>query len=126
MAQLDSYTGTPYSKFVKVRVRKRATERLSRVGKDVVRGLKESAAHARGEISLRAYEYDVPGPVDVGAIRAKSGLSQSQFARRFGFSVRTLQDWELGRAQPPSAVRAYLTVIDRFPKTVEKALLGAA
>jgi putative transcriptional regulator len=71
---------------------------LSRVGKDVVHGLKEAAAHVRGEISLRAYEYDVPG----------------------------LQDWELGRSQPPSAVRAYLTVIDRFPETVEKALLGAA
>ncbi|MGA3020264.1 MAG: helix-turn-helix domain-containing protein [Bryobacteraceae bacterium] len=105
---------------------KRATERLSRVGRDVVHGLKQAAAHARGEISLRAYEYDVPGPVDVKAIRAKTGLSQSQFARRYGFRTRTLQDWELGRAQPPSAVRAYLTVIDRFPETVEKALLGAA
>ena len=108
------------------RVSKRAPETLSRVGKDFVHGLKEVAAHARGEKSLRAYEYDVPGPVDVKAIRAKSGLSQSQFARRFGFSTRTLQDWELGRAHPPSAVRAYLTVIDRFPKTGEKALLGAA
>ena len=105
---------------------KRAPEKLTRVGKDVVQGLKEAAAHARGEVSLRAYEYDVPGPVDVKAIRTKSGLSQSQFARRYGFSPRTLQDWELGRAKPPSAVRAYLTVIDRFPKTVEKALLGAA
>jgi putative transcriptional regulator len=111
---------------VKVRIRKRAPAGLSRIGKDVVHGLKEAAAHARGEISLRAYEYEVPGPVDVKAIRAKSGLSQSQFAHRFGLSTRTLQDWELGRAQPPSAVRAYLTVIDRFPKTVEKALLGAA
>jgi len=107
-------------------VGKRPAEKLSRVGKDVVRGLKESAAHVRGEISLSTYEYDVPGPVDVRAIRAKSRLSQSQFAHRFGFSTRTLQDWELGRSQPPSAARAYLTVIDRFPKTVEKALLGAA
>jgi len=108
------------------RASKRAPRKLSRVGKDVVHGLKEAAAHARGAISLRAYEYDVPGQVDVKAIRAKSGLSQSQFARRYGFSTRTLQDWELGRAQPPSAVRAYLTVIDRFPGMVEKALLGAA
>jgi putative transcriptional regulator len=74
------------------RVNRRSPEKLSRVGKDVVYGLKEAAAHVRGEISLRAYEYDVPGPVDVKAIRAKSGLSQSQFARRFGFSNRTLQD----------------------------------
>lgn len=107
-------------------VNKRAPEKLSRVGKDVVQGLKEAAAHARGRLSLRADEYNVPGPVDVKAIRAKSGLSQSRFARRYGFSPRTLQDWELGRAQPPSAVRAYLTVIDRFPETVERALLGAA
>jgi putative transcriptional regulator len=76
-------------------------------------------------MSLREYTYEVPGPVDVKAIRAKTGLSQSQFSRCYGFSVCTLQDWELGRAQPPSAVRAYLTVIDRFPETVEKALLGA-
>ena len=108
------------------RASKPGTERLSRVGKDVVHGLKEAAAHTRGEISLRAYEYDVPGPVNVKAIRAKSGLSQSQFARRYGFSTRTLQDWELGRAKPPSAVRAYLMVIGRFPETVAKALLGAA
>ncbi len=108
------------------RVSRRAPEKLSRVGRDVVEGLKEATAHVRGEVSLREYEYDVPGPVDVKAIRAKSGLSQSQFARRFGFSVRTLQDWELGRAKPPSAVRAYLMVIDRFPEAVEKALLGAA
>ena len=88
--------------------------------------MKEAAAQVSSETSLREYEYDVPGPVDVKAIRAKSGLSQSQFAHRYGFSTRTLQDWELGRAQPPSAVRAYLTVINRFPETVEKALLGAA
>jgi putative transcriptional regulator len=107
-------------------LRKPVPDRLSRIGKDVAHGLKEATAHVRGEIALRAYEYDVPGPVNVKAIRAKSGLSQSQFARRYGFSTRTLQDWELGRAKPPSAVRAYLTVIDRFPETVEKALLGAA
>jgi len=82
--------------------------------------LKEAARDVRGEKSLRAYEYEVPGPVDVKAIRGKSGLSQSQFARRFG-SVPHIARLELGRAQPPSAVRAYLTVIDRFPETVEKA-----
>ena len=68
----------------------------------------------------------MPGPVNVKAIRTKQGLSQSQFAKRYGFCVRTLQDWELGRVRPPSAVRAYLTVIERYPDTVEKALMGAA
>jgi len=100
----------------------RERQRLSRVGKDVVAGLKEAIAHARGEKALPAREYEVPGPVDVRAVRARSGLSQSEFAREYGFSVRTLQEWESGGAKPPSAVRAYLTVIDRNPKAVRAAL----
>ncbi|MEO8367877.1 MAG: helix-turn-helix domain-containing protein [Candidatus Solibacter sp.] len=94
----------------------------SRVGRDVLSGLKEALAHVRGEITLPSREYEVPGPVDVRAIRARSSLSQSQFAREYGFSVRTLQEWESGGAKPPSAVRAYLTVIDRNPKAVRAAL----
>jgi len=87
------------------RVNKRTPEKLSRVGKDVVHGLKEAAAHVRGEISLRAFEYDVPGPVDVKAIRAKSGLSQSQFARRFGFSRIAPKADALGYVLSPFGLR---------------------
>ena len=57
------------------------------------RQLKEAIAHSRGEISLRTYEYEVPGPVDVKAIRGKSGLSQSQFARRYGFTAMSARQW---------------------------------
>jgi putative transcriptional regulator len=96
----------------------------SPAGRAVVEGLKEAIAHVRGDITLPTHEY--PPRVDVKAIRAKSGLSQSQFADRYGFNARTWHDWEVGRVQPPSAVRAYFIVIDRFPETVERALKGAA
>jgi putative transcriptional regulator len=33
------------------------------------------------------------------------------------------QEWEQGRRRPESAVRAFLTVIDRNPEAVEKALM---
>jgi putative transcriptional regulator len=69
---------------------------------------------------------NVPAAVDVKAIRTKSGLSQPEFAKRYGFNLRTLQDWESSGSQPPSPVRAYLTVIDRVPHTVAKALNGTA
>ena len=42
-------------------------------------------------------------PVDLKAVRARLRLSQAQFAARYGFNVRTLQDWESNRVQPPSA-----------------------
>jgi putative transcriptional regulator len=76
----------------------------------------------RGEIPLRSRTIHVPDEVDVRAVREKSGLSQSQFADRYGFNPRTIQDWEQGRARPDSAVRAYLTVIERNPNAVAKAL----
>jgi putative transcriptional regulator len=96
--------------------------RRSRVARDIIAGLKEAAAFMRGEIALPARMVHIPDPVDVRAIREKTGLSQSEFARRYGFSSRTLQEWEQSRAQPDVAVRAYLTVIERNPKAVEQAL----
>jgi len=69
-------------------------------------------------------EQEIP-PVDVKALRAKMGLSQSEFASRYGIGLRTLQDWELGRTQPPAAVRSYLRVIERFPRAVTTALKRA-
>jgi putative transcriptional regulator len=92
------------------------------LGKSIIRGMQELQAHIRGEIQLRTRMIYVPDDVDVHSIREKSGLSQSQFAARYGFNPRTLQDWEQGRSQPDSAVRAYLTVIDRNPAAVEQAL----
>jgi|SRR5580704_12500147 putative transcriptional regulator len=98
----------------------KAQPKLTPVGRGVIEGLKEAIAHARGEIKLTTYTY--PARVDVKAIRAKSGLSQSEFANRYGFSVRTLQEWERRRVQPPAAVRAYLIVIDDAPEVVAAAL----
>ena len=92
------------------------------LGDSILRGLKEATAWARGELELPSHVIHVPDDVDVHAIRRKSGLSQTQFAERYGFNPRTLQEWEQGRARPDSAVRAYLMVIDRNPGAVEAAL----
>jgi len=92
------------------------------LGESIVHGFEEAVAWPKGEVELRTRVIWVPDEVDVHAIRAKSGLSQSQFAERYGFNPRTLQDWEQGRRKPDSAVRAYLTVIDRNPSAIDNAL----
>jgi putative transcriptional regulator len=60
--------------------------------------------------------------VDVKTLRERLELTQEQFADRFGFEVDALRNWEYGRREPDAAARSYLTVIDRAPEAVQKAL----
>jgi putative transcriptional regulator len=107
--------------------KKKATRKPAKTNEvfnGILQGLKEVLAHKRGEIILPSRYVDVPPRVDVKAIRTRLKMSQSEFAERFYFPIRTLQDWELGRNQPYSPIRAYLLVIATNPKMVEKALRG--
>jgi putative transcriptional regulator len=54
--------------------------------------------------------------------RFKLGLSQEQFAERFGIPIGTLRDWEQHRSKPDAAAESYLKVIAKNPKAVMKAL----
>lgn len=58
--------------------------------------------------------------------RAATGLSQPDFARRYGVPVASLRDWEQGRRKPDAATRNYLRVIASMPDAVARALDGAA
>ncbi len=55
-------------------------------------------------------------------VREALGLSQAEFAQRFGMGLRSLQEWEQARRLPDLAVLAYLRVIERNPKAVQSAL----
>ena len=79
-------------------------------------------AYADGKADESGYRVHVPAKIDVKAIRASLDMTQEEFAGRFGFSVNTLRHWEQGSRQPEGATRAYLLVIERAPKAVQKAL----
>jgi putative transcriptional regulator len=64
----------------------------------------------------------VPEEIDVAAIRKRLGLSQAEFAGRFGFKLDALHNWEQGRRRPDGAARAFLRVIEREPEAVRRAL----
>jgi putative transcriptional regulator len=65
-----------------------------------------------------------PKDVDVRAIRRKLRLSQARFARRYGFSLGSVRNWEQGRRRPEGPARILLKVIDTDPKFVDRALSG--
>lgn len=67
-----------------------------------------------------------PAKVDVRNIREKLKLSQSEFADRFGFTAAAIRQWEQGRRQPNGPARILLTIIDREPNAVRRALQTAS
>jgi putative transcriptional regulator len=110
---------------MKMKMKMKMKKRKDRsVFKGIKAGLLEAVAIAKGEAEPARVVY-VPGRVDVKAIRKKLHMTQSEFAARFSFNVARVRDWEQGRSQPDSALRAYLLVIERQPKAVQKALKAA-
>jgi len=93
------------------------------VGNEVVEAMEEVLAIAKGKAKPAAVHTFRPTiALEVRKIRAATGLSRAEFARRYALDPRAVQDWEQGRRNPDRAARAYLTVIARQPKAVEKAL----
>ena len=100
------------------------TTQRTKVGRDVEEALNEVLTHARGETELPCRIVDDPSAQRIQALRKRMKLSRQKFADRFGLDSRALQDWEQGRRTPDRAARVLLTVIDRDPEAVEKALAG--
>ena len=84
------------------------------------RGLIEATHHAQGkQAGVKVYR---PTAVDVAAVRGRLGLTQAQFADRFGVSVATLRHWERGDRSPQGPALVLLNLIERDPKGVLRAL----
>ena len=92
------------------------------LGREVEAALGEVLAHVRGETSLPCRIVDDPAAERIVALRKRMKLSRQRFADRFGLDVRAVQDWEQGRRVPDRAARVLLTVIDRNPEAVVRAL----
>jgi len=61
-----------------------------------------------------------PAQPDLRTLRANLGLSQSQFADRYGLSIRTVQQWEQERAAPDQPARILLALIANEPDTMQR------
>jgi putative transcriptional regulator len=92
-------------------------------GRKVIEGLADAVLYANGGgTDARVRVVRVPNKMDVRAIREKLGLTQEEFAFRFGFSLGTLRHWEQGERYPHGSARVLLAVINRSPQAVEEAL----
>ena len=94
---------------------------MSDAFKSIEQGLKEAIAHARGENLGKIHEIEIP-EADVQAIRARTGLSQVEFAKSIGVKKSTLLNWEQHRRSPEGPARVLLALIDKDPSIVQRTL----
>jgi len=57
-------------------------------------------------------------PVDVRQLRARTKLTRTRFAEKFGLDSRTVEQWEQGRRKPDKSSETYLRLIEKAPDTV--------
>lgn len=95
---------------------------MSDLYNSIKQGLDEAVAFSKGEVPKAVIHKF--SPKDVKNIRAKVGMSQSEFASAFGISVSTLRHWERGDRVPHGPALVLLNVVEREPQAVLKALAG--
>src|SRR6266850_6985582 len=94
------------------RSKRRSTMRKTKIrniGNEILRGLQELK---RGTVG-RVLTYP-----PVAETRARVGLSQIEFARLLGVSVRTLQEWEQERRAPSGPARTLLAIAHKNPRAL--------
>ena len=95
------------------------------VGSEIIEALENAVAFAKGDSSkARVHRVIVPPRSDVQRVRRKLGMSQSEFAERFGINTATLRNWEQGRRQPEGSARVLLKIIDCEPAAVQRVLIS--
>ena len=88
----------------------------------IMAGVNDAIAYVDGTADKAGYGVHTLSSPDVKAIRAKTGLSQAKFAHTYAIQKRALEDWEQGRRIPSGPAAVLLTVIDREPQAVLRAL----
>jgi putative transcriptional regulator len=93
---------------------------MGRMFEDLKEGLAEADTFLSGQKT--GAKVHIPVAVDVKRIRRKLGLTQAAVAKAAGLSLDAVKNWETGRRVPDRSAMTLLTIIERNPKAVIKAL----
>ena len=94
----------------------------TKLGQELIKGLKESIAYERGEITLRTHRVSLPAAPpewskdEISELRVhKLKVSQPILAAYLGVSAAALRAWEQGFKKPSGAARRLLQIINNSP-----------
>ena len=97
-------------------------KRLNEAERGVLRSLERVHMNFRDRGTAGRTFVVLEPTVEVRKIRDGLGMSQSEFASKFGISIKTLRNWEQGISKPEGASLAYLLLIKHDPEHVIRAL----
>ena len=97
----------------------------TKLGQELIEGLKEAISYERGEITLRSSELEIPGEPPawskekIARLRVKKlKVSQPILAAYLGVSPGALKAWEQGLKKPTGSARRLLELLDKRPEDV--------
>ncbi|HOI17443.1 MAG TPA: helix-turn-helix domain-containing protein [Geobacteraceae bacterium] len=85
------------------------------IGEELLQAVRDIKAGRVGRVSTLEVS-------PIATARLKIGLSQSEFAKILGVSVRTLQEWEQGRRTPSGAAKSLITIAIKKPELIKELL----
>ena len=101
--------------------------RKTRLGQELVAGLGEAVAHARGAKKLRASTLEIPAPAKawpkerIARLRKlRFHVSQPVFASLLSVTASTIRAWEQGQKVPSGAARRLLEVAEIEPAVFQR------
>lgn len=106
--------------------KRRAVKKHPTVGKRIIEGLEQAVAWRVANNNRARVTLVHVSDIDVRELLQKMGLSQAQFATKFGLSPATLRNWEQGRARPDAPTRVLLADIAKHPEALRKLLSEAS
>jgi putative transcriptional regulator len=86
---------------------------------ELVESIRDTGAYLRGEKAPARVTF--LGEPDPREVRARTGMTQAQFAKVLGVSIKTLRNWEQGHRDPDSPAMMRLKVIAENPGSARDA-----
>lgn len=88
-------------------------------------GFDALAAERGGKLTLRTHLVKYKPAPEIGAdelvnVRERLHLSRAVFANYLRTNVRTLENWEQGRARPNAQAALLIKMVEEFPDTVQR------
>jgi putative transcriptional regulator len=83
------------------------------------------ADHRTGKRTLRTHVVQTKATPkmsakELSALRERMNLSRALFAKYLRTNVRTLENWEQGRARPNAQAALLIRMVERYPDTIER------